>query len=86
MQQQPQGGAQAAQVAEKQAQVQQKVDVKIEEIMIEKKVESKQSEPIAQELSKIENDLKDLKTKVSDKLSVLPMTELEYMKENHFYM
>lgn len=30
--------------------------------------------------------MQNLKTKVSDKLSVLPMTELEYMKENHFYM
>lgn len=34
-----------------------KVDVKIEEIMIEKKVESKKSEPIKQSLTKIEKDL-----------------------------
>lgn len=40
--------------------------------MIEKKKQPKKSEHIQEQLTKIENDLKDLKTKVSDKLSVLP--------------
>lgn len=46
----------------------------------------KKSEPIQAKLKEISKDLTELTLSVKEQLQVLPLTELNYMKENYDYM
>ena len=46
----------------------------------------KKSKPIYDELKNVEKEIQSIDKSVKEKLSVMDMAELEYMKENHDYM